>query len=183
MNKKQLITICECGIFLALAIGLSYLEIPIGIAGGSISFAMLPILIIAYRHGGLWGVGFGLMFGVLKPIITPSAFWGIPSMILDYMVAYGVVGISGFIMKNRKLTEIGALGGCLGRYVIHIISGVLLFAITEPTAIEGLGTYTNPILYSVVYNATYMLPSTVACVVLIVLLRPALKKMEKVFNK
>lgn len=183
MNKKRLITICECGIFLALAIGLSYLEIPIGVAGGSISFTMLPILIIAYRHGGIWGLGTGFVFGILKPIISPSAFWGIPSMILDYVVAYSIIGIAGFIMKNRKFTELGALVSCATRYIVHTISGVLLFAITEPTAIEGIGTFSNPIVYSLVYNATYMIPSSVGCIILIALLRPMLNKMDKMFNK
>ncbi len=177
MNKQKLITVCECSIFLALAIGLSYLEIPIGIAGGSLSFTMLPLLIIAYRHGGFWGITSGAVFGILKPIISPSSFWGIPSMILDYVVAYAVVGIAGFIMKNRKLTEVGALIGCLIRYAVHTLSGVMLFAITEPTAVSGLGTYSNPIIYSLVYNATYMIPSAVACTVLLALLRPALKRL------
>ncbi len=182
MNKKQIRTLCECGIFLALAIGLSYLEIPIGIAGGSLSFTMLPLLIIAYRHGAGFGITSGAVFGVLKPIISPSSFWGIPSMILDYVVAYAVVGIAGFFMKNRKLTEVGALIGCLTRYAVHTVSGVLLFAITEPTAIEGIGTYSDPIIYSLIYNATYMVPSTLACVLLLALLRPALRKMDKMFK-
>ena len=181
-RKKNLYTLCECGIFLALAIALSYLEIAIGVAGGSISFTMLPLLFIAYRHGGFWGIGSGFVFGILKPIISPSVFWGLPSMILDYVIAYAVIGIAGFIMKNRKLTEVGALIGCATRYVIHTISGVLLFAITEPTTIEGLGTYSNPIIYSLVYNATYMLPSSLGCIILIASLRPVLKRMDKSLN-
>lgn len=182
MNKKHIRTLCECGIFLALAIGLSYLEIPLGVAGGSISFTMLPLLIIAYRHGGIWGLATGLVFGILKPIISPSSYWGLPSMILDYVVAYSIVGIAGFFMKNRKLTEVGALIGCTARYIVHTVSGVLLFAITEPTTIEGLGTYSNPILYSLVYNATYMIPSSIVCIVLIAALRPILYKMDKIFK-
>ena len=177
MNKKRLLTICECGIFIALAVGLSFVEIQIGPSGGSINFTMLPLFILAYRHGGCWAMSAGAVFGLIKCIIGGGIAWGLPSVLLDYVVAYAVVGVAGFLMHNRKLTEVGALVGCVARYAIHTLSGVVLYAITVPTEVAGFGTYANPIVYSLVYNAVYMVPSSLVCIVLLAFLRPALKRL------
>ena len=59
--------------------------------------------------------------------------------------------------------------GCLGRFVVHHISGITLYKIIEPTGIEGLeslGVFTNPHIYSLVYNGVYMLPNTLIALAL-----------------
>ena len=54
--------------------------------------------------------------------------------------------------------------------IMYLIFGVL-------TTVVGFGTYANPFVYSLVYNAVYMIPSSVVCVILLALLRPALKRL------
>ena len=51
-------------------------------------------------------------------------------------------------------TLIGLLGG-LGRFAVHYISGVTIYAMYMPETFFGL-TMTTPAVYSLLYNGTYM---------------------------
>jgi thiamine transporter len=69
--------------------------------------------------------------------------------------------------------------GCLGRFAVHYISGVTLYRIIEPTGIEGMeffGVFSNPHLYSLVYNGVYMIPNTVIALAIAGILFIPMKK-------
>ena len=102
MKKKHLYTLCECGVMIALATVLSFIEIQLGANGGSINFTMLPLLILAYRHGAIWGISSGLVFGFIKCLIGGGIGWGLPSVLLDYVLAYGAVGIAGLFKLGYR---------------------------------------------------------------------------------
>lgn len=182
-SKKNLYTLCECSVLIALAVVLSWVEIQLGPNGGSINFTMLPILILAYRHGILWGVSSGMVFGFIKCLIGGGIGWGLPSILLDYVLAYGAVGLAGIFKGKSWAIELTSFIGCFARYIIHFISGVTIYMITAPEEVTWFGEIANPVLYSTLYNLVYMLPSSVVCIVLMALLRPVLKRMEKMFNK
>ena len=101
-------------------------------------------------------------------------------LLLDYVLAYGAVGIAGFFKRKPWAVEVSTFIGCLSRFGIHFISGITLYAITVPTECAGM-TFANPVLYSIVYNALYMLPNTVIAVVAMALLRYPLKRLEKIY--
>ena len=183
MNKKHLYTLCECGVMIALATVLSFLEIQLGANGGSINFTMLPLLILAYRHGAIWGISSGLVFGFIKCLIGGGIGWGLPSVLLDYVLAYGAVGLAGLFKGKSWAIELSSFIGCLARYIIHFISGVTIYLITVPTEVSWFGEIANPVTFSVLYNLVYMLPSSIVCIVLMTLLRPVLKRMEKMFKR
>ena len=107
MKNLKLRALCECGIFTAAALALSYLKIPIGLEfggfGGSISLVMIPIVICAIRWGLGWGLGTGLVFGILKFFIGGGSALNWQSMLLDYFVAYMFVGFAGLIVRKPKL--------------------------------------------------------------------------------
>ncbi|MBQ3650898.1 MAG: energy-coupled thiamine transporter ThiT, partial [Clostridia bacterium] len=67
----------EGGICVALAIALSYLKIPIGLAfggfGGSIDLVMIPLILYAVRWGWGWGMAAGLVFGTIKYFVGQHA--------------------------------------------------------------------------------------------------------------
>ena len=167
MKNLKLRALCECGIFTAAALALSYLKIPIGLEfggfGGSISLVMIPIVICAIRWGLGWGLGTGLVFGILKFFIGGGSALNWQSMLLDYFVAYMFVGFAGLIVRKSKLAWLSALVGCLGRFLVHFVSGITIYAIVEQTTILGVTT-ADPWLYSVLYNGSYMLPNTVLTV-------------------
>ena len=65
ISKTQKLT--ECAIMLALATALSYITVYTLPMGGSITaFSQVPIVIIGYRHGYKWGLGTGLVYGLLQ---------------------------------------------------------------------------------------------------------------------
>ena len=181
MNKKVRM-IAEGGVCVALAIALSFLKIPIGLNfggfGGSIDLVMVPLVIFALRWGAGWGCVAGLVFGTIKFFLGGSTI-DIVSIIFDYSVAYAAVGLAG-IMKGKTgaARPVGALIGCIARFVIHYISGVTVYARWMPEEFMGMAM-TSPFVYSLLYNGTYMLPNTILCVLVIALLAAPLDKLEK----
>jgi len=179
MKKKNLYKLCEAGILIALALALMPFEIPGPSFGGDIDLVMIPLFILAFRNGALYGIAGGAVFGFLKCLIGGGIGWGLPSILLDYVLAYAAVGVAGFFKGKYWAVELSTFIGCFARFLIHFISGVTIYIITAPTDIAGM-TVGNPVLYSVIYNALYMLPNTVIAVVVMCLLRYPLKKLEKI---
>ncbi len=167
-NRSTIRTMVEGGVCIALCIALSYLKIPIGLEfggfGGSIDLVMIPLIIFAMRSNALWGLGAGLVFGTLKFIFANGAAIDWVSIIFDYSVAYSMVGLAGLFHKRSKLVPLAALVGCLGRFAIHFISGVTVYAKYLPDSFMGVEK-PSVALYSLLYNGTYMLPNTVLAVV------------------
>ena len=69
---------------------------------------------------------------------------------------------------------LAALIGCIGRFIIHFISGITIYA-EYMEDIFGL-TMTNTWVYSALYNGSYMLPNTILAVVVCLILGKSLKK-------
>ena len=178
-NKNLTKQMVEASVMIALATVLSLFKVVEMPYGGSVTLAsMLPILIVSYRHG----VGIGLLSGVVYSVIQQllglnnlSYFttWQsvIAVMLLDYIVAFTVVGIGG-IFRNRiglkkllpptkQKIEIATGMGlvCILRFLSHTIGGATVWA--------GLSIPTEAaLIYSIGYNATYMIPETIISVLL-----------------
>lgn len=169
----------EGAILLALAVVLNYLSGIIFASlpqGGSITLAMFPLLLYVHR----WGFGRGLLvcfaYGTLDMLLGKGYAWGWQSILLDYLVAYTALAVGGFFRGKAWGIFPAIVLGCLGRFAVHHLSGVTLYRIIEPTGIEGLeffGVFSNPHIYSLVYNGAYMVPNTVIALVIAgLLLRP-----------
>ena len=171
----------EGGICIALSLALSYLKIPVmtgfGGFGGSIDFVMIPLIIFAVRWGLGWGIGAGFVFGTLKYILASGFAISWVSIIFDYSVAYAFIGFSGLFKKKYNLLPVAALVGCLARFIIHFISGITVYAQYMPEEFMGY-TGMTPVLYSTLYNGTYMLPNTIIAVVACALLIPVMKRLD-----
>lgn len=179
--KKPIYVLSECAVMIAAALALSFVDIPTGILGGSISLVMVPLFIMCYRNGAVYSIPACLVYGLLKCIIGGSIGYGILSILLDYVLAYGACGLAGFFKGKSAFLEVSVLVGCIARFAVHFLSGVTIYKILVPTVIEGTPwTFANPVVYSLVYNSIYMIPSTIIAVVVISLLRVPLKKMDKI---
>ena len=166
-SKRPSVTLklCESAIMIALATILSMLKLVDLPYGGSITFAsMLPILLIAYRHGTSWGLLTASVHGILQFILGTSVLsyvtgWAsiVAVIVLDYFLAFALIGLAGLFknMKSQKAALVlGGLTVGIARYACHVISGATVWA--------GLSIPTGDALaYSFVYNATYMLPETI----------------------
>lgn len=187
--------ITESAMLLAAAIVLELaakLIIPEMPFGGQVTFvSMLPVVLISYRHGMKWGFVAAFAYALLEMALgakTVSAaflpgYFGDGALIgkaltmcfLDYIAAFTVLGLGG-IFRNRiqnrsKALALGSVVALSARYVVHIVSGYLLFSsyaewyFTQEGfpawglwLVENLGEVTLGIVYSVVYNGMYMVP-------------------------
>ena len=168
-SSKQIVAMIECSMMIALSTVFSLIKIIDMPYGGSVTIAsMLPIVIAAYRHGFLWGLGTALTNSVIQLLLGINnlsyfSTWQsiVAIILLDYVVAFGVFAISGLFRRIEKRQNIAFLYGILAssvlRYVCHVISGATVWA--------GLSIPDNAaLLYSLSYNATYMLPETIVLV-------------------
>ncbi len=181
-NHTLVRKLCEGGIAVALAMGLSYVEIELGAQGGSIGFAMIPIILVALRQGVGFGLLSGAVFGTLKYLITLEGAVSWQSIVFDYTGAYMLVGLAALAMlisKDKGLTPtkavIGTLIGGLARYFVHFLSGVTIYAQWMPEEFLGM-KMTSTVIYSLLYNGLYMVPSIIVAVIIVPLLTEALKK-------
>ncbi len=127
--------------------------------GGSINIGMLPILLLSLRRGSKIGIFAGAVFGVVDLAIEPFVVHPI-QLILDYPLAFAALGVAGFFQKRPV---IGVVISITGRFISHFVSGVVYFS-------EYAGQI-HPIIYSAIYNATYIIPSMVICTIIIGILQ------------
>ena len=169
MKKNLSIKLTESAMMMALATILSFIKLANLPYGGSITIAsMLPIVIIAIRHGAPWGVFTGIVHGTLQLILDPGPLSYFSSglsvaaiIILDYILAFGLIGLSGIAGKIKNPSAalcVGAFTAGVLRYLCHVVSGATVWA--------GLSIPTSAaVAYSFVYNATYMLPETLILII------------------
>ena len=154
--------IAETVVFVALATVLSYIKIFSLPQGGSVTAAsMVPILWLALRRGPKVGLFAATLYGIVQFALPPYYVVNVAQLLLDYPIAFGLLGLAGFFQKRPF---IGVSLGIIGRFTAHFFSGIIFFAIYAP---EGM----NPAVYSAVYNGGYMLVELVISIYVIYLLR------------
>jgi len=165
-SSKTVQALVESAMMVALATVLSIFKIIDMPYGGSVTIAsMLPMIILAYRQGVVWGLGSGLVYAAIQQLLglsTLSYVTGWQSVLavimLDYIVAFAVVGFGGIFRKLMK-TQSGALMAGAGlvsllRYVCHVIAGATVWVgLSIPDKVA--------LVYSIGYNLTYMLPEAI----------------------
>lgn len=144
--------ITESAMLLAIAITLELISkifIPELPFGGQVTLvSMLPVVLIAYRHGTKWGFVAAAAYAVLEMAIgmkTVSAaflpgYFGDGAMIfkallmclLDYLLAFTALGLGGIFRNCIKKPGLGLLCGSLvaltTRFLCHVGSGYILFS-------------------------------------------------------
>ena len=142
--------------------------------GGSVTLAsMVPVILAGILFGTRWGLCTSMTYAFIQmlfgfyPPPTQTFLSFVLVVLIDYVFAFGVLGLSGFFLRitgGRKISvPISAFIVTGIRYVCHIISGVLIWGVY---AEEGQSV----LLYSIVYNGSYMIPeiiiSTLVCTML-----------------
>lgn len=158
-------------VFSAMAIALatvtSYIKLFEAPMGGSVTLlSMLFIVLIGYWYGPKAGLTAGIAYGILQFILNPY-FVSLPQVLIDYPLAFGALGLSGFFSNRKYGLHIGYIVGVLGRYIFAILSGVVFFASYAP---EGM----HPFVYSAAYNGSYL--GVEAVITLIVISLPPVSK-------
>ena len=167
----------ETAIMLALAVALSYVEIFSLPMGGSITlFSQVPIIIIGYRYGAKWGIGTGIIYGLLEMLLQGLGNFayvkGIGAYLIlifaDYVLAFMSLGLGGALfkksVKNQSLAlGLGAFAASLLRFICHFVSGVTIWG-------EYADGWKAVWVYSLAYNGSYMAVEAAISVIAVVLL-------------
>ncbi len=166
--KISLKAITEISVAVALAVIFNFIPLWKMPQGGSISLEMLPILVIALRWGLKEGLLAGFVYGMLQLAFNPFIVHP-AQLILDYPLPYMLLGFSGILKKqidkhmDKKINFyiiISVLVGGFLRLITHVFSGVIFFSQYAP---EG----TNVWIYSIIYNASFIIPSLIVCYIII----------------
>jgi len=109
MNHKTLFLV-EVAVFSSLALLLDlvsgFIFSRIWPQGGSVSIAMVPIFLMAYRWGIKGGLSTGFLLGLLQ-VVSGTAWIAHPIQgFIDYFLAFTVVGISGVFMTRVTVDDI-----------------------------------------------------------------------------
>ncbi|MBA7600874.1 Thiamine transporter ThiT [subsurface metagenome] len=152
--------LAEVSVMVALSLVLNFIKVYQLPQGGSITLgSMVPVLLISFRRGPKVGVFSGVVFGMAQMLLD-GWFYSPVGMFLDYPLAFGALGLAGIF---RKTPLIGVVVSLATRFLSHFISGVVFFGMYAP---EGM----SPLIYSAVYNGSYMLPEMVISGIFIYLL-------------
>jgi thiamine transporter len=128
--------------------------------GGSVTaVSMVPLLWLALRRGVRVGVIGGIIFGIVDMFPQPFVVHPV-QFLLDYPLAFGALGLAGFFQTHPIA---GVFSGIAGRFACHFIAGVVFFGMYAP---EGM----NPIVYSAIYNGSYLIVELVFSVIVMYIL-------------
>ena len=169
MKDTKIKILCEGAILVALAQILGYLKLGRLPQGGSITLAMLPIFIFAYRRGLKHAFIASFALGFLQCTLDNSWTWGWQSIIFDYILAYGILGTAGIWSQKTKGIYKGAILAGLLRMISHTISGYLYMREYLDMEIFGIHT-SSPWIYSLLYNGSYIVLSLFVCLIVIYIL-------------
>lgn len=140
LKKLVFLSLCICLSFLLSFVVLFRLP-----QGGSISLECIPLLVAGFLYGAKASVTAGVITGILHLISGKAYVVHYLQFILDYPVAFGLIGVCGFFKKGRQ-QYFGLVAAFSLRYLAHVASGIVFFSQYAP---EGF----NPVLYSMLYNS------------------------------
>ena len=146
--------------------------------GGSITlFSMLFIALIGNWYGLAVGLTTALAYGILQLIIDPYII-SLPQMLIDYIFAFGALGLSGVFSKSKNGLIKGYILAVFGRFVFAALSGYIFFPTFMPEFFD------NALLYSICYNGAYIGAEALLTLVLIRLqpISKALNHVKKIAN-
>ncbi|MBR0454139.1 MAG: energy-coupled thiamine transporter ThiT [Clostridia bacterium] len=221
-RTEQTKRLTTSAVMLALAMVLAmvcalipFLNLPFG--GGFTVASMLPVVIISYMYGMKWGFFSAAIYSVIQIVMDlylgkgstimalfmPNSedFMGfgaaIAILIIDYLVAYTLLGFGGAfrkVIKNKALAlTLGVVLALSLRYIAHIVSGYIFYGAWAEWffsqenfyaiggwILEHFSGNALAVIYSIFYNGLYMIPEIVitAVAALIVGRLPVIKMSE-----
>ena len=180
MTKTKKLTLSAVMTAVALALILVSKQLPAPwTQGGYITLgSMVPIILVSVIIDTKWGIASGFVFSLIQlmtdfylpPATTAFSFFGV--IVLDYIVAFTVLGLAGFFARRmgNKIWSIALSGTIVTgmRYACHVLSGLLIWGAFS-------GSDCIP-LYALMYNGSYMIPEMIITTVVLALIAPGIKK-------
>lgn len=164
----------EGAAMVALATVLSFIRVFKLPWGGSITLlSMLPIVLFSIRRGVKSGLVVSFVYALVQffqGVLDGLFGWGLtPGMLiacilLDYVLAFFVLGLAGLFRKKGIAGWIGGIALAVGlRFVCHFLSGVVIWG-SFGELWSGFST-DNTWLYSFLYNGCYMVPEMIFTII------------------
>ena len=162
--KLSLRVMTYAGSAMALGFMLSFITIISMPQGGSVTpMSMFVVSLIGFWFGPAIGIVSGITYGLLQLIQGAHVIHPV-QLLLDYPLAFGMLGLSGFFRRYKYGMYIGFTVGALGRFVMSTLAGWLYW----------LGAITPASLWaSIVYNGSYIFPEI--ALTFVVLTIPAMR--------
>ena len=183
-NKEKILAIAAGGICIGLAFVLSKITIFEMPMGGSVTPAStLPIIVCGMAFGPVWGFIVSFVYSILQAIDGMKYFVSPFQMFLDYIIGYTALGLAAFaglksedrikiknpLFRFRRAGIIRALIftviAFIVRWIASVASGIIFYA--EYAADAG---YDNALIYSMVYNGSFLAVDLGICLVVLVIL-------------
>lgn len=170
-SHEMILALVETAFLIALAYILNMFKLFRMPNGGSVHpAAMLPLVLIGLRHGPKWGFLGCTVYGILDFMLDGGFAINIWSILLDYVVAYGVLGVAGFY-KGKSWGIWAAIPTAIfARFCCLFISGMTIWV--DYTSM----TFAEAAVYSAGYNAGYLAAEMGLMFVLAFALRVVLPK-------
>ena len=125
--------------------------------GGSVTLgAMVPLLFVSYRYGVGTGCLAGFLYGIFNMMQDPYLLHPV-QVLFDYPLPYMALSLAALFPAHRMASTALAF---FARFFCHIVSGVVFFASYAPAG-------TSPLVYSLTFNATYLVPECLICFALL----------------
>lgn len=188
MASQNIRRLVETALLFAIAMILSMVKLFDMPWGGSVTLcSMLPIILISYRYGIKWGLFSGFVFSILQLLTGLSGLKGLTgasivgSVLLDYLLAFTVLGIGGLFRNKIKhpgtALALGSVVAIFGRYLCSFASGFILWGSYAQETLESFGDgfaswvldhfsgFALSVVYSAIYNAMYIVPEMILTVI------------------
>ncbi|MBQ9990398.1 MAG: energy-coupled thiamine transporter ThiT [Lachnospiraceae bacterium] len=162
-------------VFAAMAIALAtvistVIKLPSLPNGGSVTlFSMLLVTLVGYWYGPAVGITAAVAYGILQFVVGPYVVHP-AQVLLDYPLAFGALGLSGFFYRKKNGLLTGYIAGVIGRFFFHMVSGLIFY--TE--YVGGFSENMAAVWASTLYNLSYILPEAILTIVLLAI--PTIKK-------
>ena len=171
MKKITTRKLVESAMLIAVATVLSLIKFDLPFGGGVTVVSMLPLIVCSHRWGWKWGAVTAFVYSVLQLILgldnvgyATGFVMALGIILLDYIIAYTVIGLSGIfdtVMKNRRAAvAVGIAVTFFLRFLCHLVTGAWIWGEWMPEEFMNL-PMTSPWLYSFLYNGWYMLAELV----------------------
>lgn len=163
-TKHSTRSLVFASICVAMAFVLNLIKTPSLLYGGSVTLLrFLPLVIYAYLFGTVRGISACAVYGVLDLLMSGWVVHPV-QILLDYILGFACVGLSGIFRKSKLYFIFGPLLGAAGRYACLVVSGVVFW---------GAGmletSFTNVWVYSLAYNAISLIDMALVIIALSIL--------------
>ena len=161
-RSKTTLLLVEGAIMIALGTVLSMIKFDLPLGGGVTLCSMLPLVFYSYRNGVKWGFFTAVAYSIIQMLLgldnvqyAQSVGMALAIVLLDYIVAYSVLGFAGLLrdkLSNPRLAiALGTASTIFLRFLCHFVTGIYIWEVLWPNEFGYA-----PVAWSFIYNGSYM---------------------------